>query len=365
MYELLSAFDWLAERFPSTNQRLVITLLALGAFLAVVLTYRDAYEWIEDRSRPLYADLVMTVALVTTSVLTVAVILGTWGQTDELRRIYEGTDLGAEVVARLVFSVVVLIGTAIVVRFLRRLLHDLLGSSSSVTEHQERVSHRVTQVTIWSVAVVVVLGIWVDDLAGLLVGAGFLGIVVGMAARQTLGSMIAGFVLMFARPFEVGDWIVVDDREGIVSDISIVNTRVETFDGEFLMIPNDVVGSSMVTNRSRNGRLRLEVEVGVDYGTDVDRATALTREAVADVEAALAEPEPRVITKEFGESAVVLGLRFWVDEPTARRCSTARSQAVGAIKSRFEAAGITIPFPQRTLSERTTATSGGGEERTT
>ncbi len=86
-----------------------------------------------------------------------------------------------------------------------------------------------------------------------------------MAARQTLGSLLAGFMLMFARPFEIGDWVEIEEKEGIVTDISIVNTRIQTFDGEYVMIPNDTVGGSTIVNRSRKGRLRLEVDVGIDY----------------------------------------------------------------------------------------------------
>jgi small-conductance mechanosensitive channel len=200
---------------------------------------------------------------------------------------------------------------------------------------------------------------WEVDLSGLLVGAGFLGIVVGMAARQTLGALLAGFVLMFSRPFEIGDWVEIDDEEGIVTDISIVNTRIQTFAGEYVMIPNDIVSGRKIVNKSRKGRLRIEVEVGVDYEADVERAADVAKEAMKGLDEILSVPTPQVVLKEFGDSAVVLSLRFWIDKPSARRQWRARTAVIESVKAAFDSEGIKIPFPQRELTGR--EESGGFE----
>ncbi|MFC4245745.1 mechanosensitive ion channel family protein [Natribaculum luteum] len=357
MLETLAAFDRLSEQFTATDERLAVTFAAVGFLLFVLLSSQSLQRRLNERTRPLYADVVTTIVLVGTFVLSIAITLGVWGQTDTLQQFSATYDLGGEFVAKLVVSTVVLVGTYIVARFAQRLLREVLESSSSVTKHQHEITHRVSQVVIWTAALVFVLSIWIDDLGGLLVGAGFLGIVVGMAARQTLGAMLAGFVLMFARPFEIGDWVEIDGREGIVTDISIVNTHIQSFDGEFVVVPNDVVDSSMVTNRTKKGRLRIEVEVGVDYETDVDRAAELAMEAIDEVDEVMSVPSPQVVAKEFGDSAVVLGVRFWIDKPSARRRWRARTAAIGEIKAAFEEAGIKIPFPQRELSGR--AETGG------
>jgi small-conductance mechanosensitive channel len=178
-----------------------------------------------------------------------------------------------------------------------------------------------------------------------------------MAARQTLGAVLAGFVLMFSRPFEIGDWVEVGDQEGIVTHISIVNTRIQTFDGEYVMLPNDEVSSKPITNRTRKGRLRIEVEVGVDYEDDPTHAAEVALAAVRDVEKVLAVPTPQVVAKRFADSSVVLGVRFWIDSPSARRKWRAQTAVIDAVKSAFEAEGIKIPFPQRELTGR--AEEGG------
>ncbi|MFD1564205.1 mechanosensitive ion channel family protein [Haloarchaeobius amylolyticus] len=357
MSGLLTRLDWLSELFPTTPLKLVVSFIAVGIVVAVLLSYRWLHERLADRTKPLHADIVSMTVLIGVCVVSAAVVTGVWGRTDELQRIYAGLDPGGNTVPRAVVSFLLIVLTVIVARFVRRVIEEVMDSTAAVTEHQRQVTHRLSQVIIWTVSLVVVLGIWIEDLGSLLVGAGFLGIVLGMAARQTLGTMLAGFVLMFARPFEIGDWIEVEGDEGIVTDISIVNTRIRSFDGEYIMIPNDVISTSMVTNRSRRGRLRVEIEVGVDYEADIERAGDLAKAAVDEVDDALAAPSPQVVGKSFGDSAVVLGVRFWIDKPSARRYWNARTAAINAIKNAFEAEGIKIPYPQRELTGR--AETGG------
>jgi small-conductance mechanosensitive channel len=357
MFELLTELDWLSEAVPTTELKLAVSLAAVGSVVAVLFSYRRLHMWLSERARPLYADIVSMSLLIVTCLGSIAVTTGVWGRTNEIQQLYSNLGLGSDAVARALFSFLLLVITVIVTRFVARLIEEVFNSSTAVTAHQRKVTHRLSQVIIWSVSIVVVLGIWIEDLGSLLVGAGFLGIVLGMAARQTLGTVLSGFVLMFARPFEIGDWVEVEDDEGIVTDISIVNTQLRSFDGEYIMIPNDVIASSTVTNRSKRGRLRLEVEVGVDYGTDVERAADLAEQAIDEVDEAIAAPSPQIVGKSFGDSAVVLGVRFWIDKPSARRHWKARTAAINAIKRAFEAEDIKIPYPQRELSGR--AETGG------
>jgi len=369
--EFLTTLDWLGEEFTATNQRLAITVAATGFVLLVLLSYRDVQSWLTKQTKPLYADILTTVLLLGSSVLSLLVIIGVWGVREDLSEVLTETGIGSEMIVRISISFVILVITYILWRFIKRLLHDVIASSTSVTDHQEEVTHRVVQVVLWSFSIVFVLGIWVDDLSGLLVGAGFLGIVLGMATRQTLATILAGFVLMLSRPFEVGHWIEIDDREGVVAEFSVFNTEIQSFDGEYIIVPNDVVTSSIVTNRSKKGRLRVEVDVGIDYDADPEQAMTIARDALEGVEEVLEVPEPQVIVKRFGDSAIILGVRFWIDKPSSRKRWTAKTKATNAIKTQFGAADIKIPYPQRELMGReetaglqigsTPTRSGGGE----
>ncbi|MDZ7701725.1 MAG: mechanosensitive ion channel family protein [Halobacteriales archaeon] len=253
---------------------------------------------------------------------------------------------------RVTVTLVVLIGVYLGTGVVKRFIYEFTQQRTSISQHQTELIFRTTQVAIYVMSAVVVLGLWQVNLGGLLVGAGFLGIVVGLAARQTLGSLIAGFVLMFARPFEIGDWVAIGDQEGIVTEISIVNTRIQTFDGEYAMLPNDFVGSSQIINRTRKGRLRLHVSVGVDYDTDLELARETAKAAVTDVEEVLTVPQPGIVLTGFDDSAITLDCRFWIDKPSARRRWRAKTAVVQSIKSAFDEAGIKIPFPQRELMGR-------------
>ncbi|ELY57916.1 mechanosensitive ion channel family protein [Natronococcus jeotgali] len=357
--------DWLSDVFEATPARIAVTLLAASALIAVILSFQQLQERLSERLRPLYSDVVATALLVGTCAISLAVIVGVWGQTNNLQYLYAEYDVGGDAVARGVFTFVLALAAVIAVRVVERVIEEVFSSASAVTAHQREVTQRLSQVIILTVASIVILALWVDDLGGLLVGAGFLGIVIGMAAQQVLGTVLAGFVLMFARPFEIGDWIEVEGDQGIVTDISIVNTRIRSFDGEYIMIPNDVISAGVVTNRSKRGRIRVEVDVGVDYAADVARASELAESAVAALEDSLGAPSPQVVTKSLEDSAVLLGVRFWIDKPSARREAEARSAAIHAIKAEFEDAGIKIPYPQRELSGR--EETGGfriGDERT-
>jgi small-conductance mechanosensitive channel len=258
----------------------------------------------------------------------------------------------ADQLSNIVLAVVLLASAYAVTDFLGGVIRELSAESTAISEHQEEVLRRVVQLSVYLVVALVTIGLFTDNVGGLLVGAGFLGIVVGMAARQTLGAVLAGFVLMFSRPFEVGDWVSIGDHEGTVTEISIINTRLRSFDGEVVTLPNDEVRSGPVVDRSRRNRLRIEIEVGVDYATDIDRAAAVVEEAVTGIDGVAQMPQPDVVTKRFADSAVVFGVRYWIRNPSMRKRWRTQTAAMSAIKADLEAEGITIPFPQQTLSSR-------------
>jgi small-conductance mechanosensitive channel len=157
---------------------------------------------------------------------------------------------------------------------------------------------------------------------------------------------------MFSRPFTVGDWIEVGEEEGIVTDITIMNTRLQNFDGETVVMPNDRVNDQSLINRSANGRLRLRTEVGIDYDADPDHAEAVALDAIEAVDIIEDAPAPKVIPKAFGDSSIVLELRYWIEHPSPPRKWRAVSGVVSGVKAAFDEADITVPFPQRELSAR-------------
>ncbi|MFB6092864.1 MAG: mechanosensitive ion channel family protein [Haloquadratum sp.] len=341
----------LAQLVPSAVGRIAVTFAVAVAVMAI-LARTERLHALEPKQVPETAwHLLVTFGTMFVALTAGLVIVAVWGLSDELVGVFSA-NLGPEALVRFGISALFLIGAYTMTGLIRQLVEEIAQTRSSLGEHEREIAFRLGQVTVYLLAVLIVLSLWRVNIGGILVGAGFLGIVVGMAARQTLGALLAGFVLMFSRPFEIGDWIQVGEYEGIVTDITIVNTRLQTFDGEYVMIPNDVVSSQSLINRSRKGRLRIEVEVGVDYDADPERAAEIAQQAVTRLDDPMTVPTPQVVLKRLGDSAVVLGVRYWIDNPSARRKWRSKTAVIGAVKEALEAEGIKIPYPQRELMGR-------------
>nr|WP_225317666.1 MULTISPECIES: mechanosensitive ion channel family protein [Haloferax] len=341
-----------AALLPSVELRIAASAVALAVIVAIWSLGARLHDRDADGVSSAIWHLGITLFRLVGVVLGGTFIVSVWSSSGDIATISEQYGLGTQTLVRIGLSATFLVGAYVVTTVLGRLIMEVASTRQEISDHQREIIYRLAQVSTYLLAVVFVLGIWQADLGGFLVGAGFLGIVVGMAARQTLGALIAGFVLMFSRPFEIGDWVEVGNHEGIVTDITVVNTRIQSFDGEYVMIPNDVVSSESLVNRSRKGRLRLEVEVGVDYETDLEHAADVAQSAVEDIDEVLSVPQPQVVAKRFDDSAVVLGVRPWIDRPSARRKWSAQTAVIGAVREAFADEGIGIPFPQRELSSR-------------
>jgi small-conductance mechanosensitive channel len=369
--DLFGALDRAVTDGPAA---LVVSVLIVAAVVGVRYLAR---RWLtSDRTRSRKGSrtrVAVSGAITVVSGLGVLALIGIWGLLEPLGAAYRELGL-ASLGGELVLAAVLLGAAYSLTGFVGRLIEEFAGTRARISEHQREIIYRLTQATLYTVVGLTIVTLFTDDIGSLLVGAGFLGIVVGMAARQTLGAMLAGFVLMFSRPFEIGDWVEIGDNEGIVTQITIVNTRIQTFDGEHVMLPNDEVSSQPIVNRTRKGRLRVEVEVGVDYGVRPKRAAEVAVEAVDGLDAVSTVPTPQVVVKRFDDSAVVLGVRTWIDDPSARRMWRAKTAVVDAVHEAFDREGIEIPFPQRTLSQRegevlaegegveVAAADGGGDE---
>lgn len=382
------SIDWLVrtvERFVAdaagTGTRVAVTLgllIAAAATILVLTPYltrtgtgilarwlrrRDTLDpvqtTIETAPTGLLVRGIVRTLQATELFVTALAILIVWGQlglaTSLGVAVATAAPVGVQIVATVLLGLLAYVGTGL----LEEWLADRAADADYLNQHQEGIVFRVLQLSIIVATILGMLFIWQVNPTGLLVGAGFLGIVVGMAARQTLGSVIAGFVLMFSRPMELGDWVEIDDREGIVTDITIVNTRLRNFDGETVVIPNDRVSNATVINRSEQGQLRVRVDVGIDYDADIETARQVARAAIDAVDEVAGNPTPQVVPTGFGDSGVTLQLRFWIARPTIAWEVKARSAVVREVKAAFDRADIKIPYPQRELSGR--AETGGFE----
>ncbi len=353
--------------FGSVEAKIVGTIIVtLAAGIGMILI-RGIRRLGRERLSPVMLDLAASTVIVAIVVLTTLVIADIWGQTDALFDQLGFLRIDARA-PEVIVTIVVLIAIQVFTGISRRLLDDLAHESNTLTDHQREVGVRISQLALWTIGLIVILGVWDIDLTGILVGAGFLGIVLGLAARKTLGSLMAGLVLMFSRPVEVGDWVAVDGHDGVVTDITLMSTRIRSFNGERVIVPNDVITGEILVNRSREGRLRVEQEVGIDYDDDVDAAVELAGSVAATVvedhEKGLEKPPVSVLVRRLDDSAVTLSVRLWLDNPRAADVNDVRHQLIERLKTTFDEAGISFPFPQQTLSTRPEARFPGSDGET-
>jgi small conductance mechanosensitive channel len=189
------------------------------------------------------------------------------------------------------------------------------------------------------------IGVRIGPILGAL---GIGGIALAFALQNSLENLVAGGLLQVHRAVRVGDEVETNDHEGVVEDVRFHSVVIRTFDGERVLLPSSLVLSQPIRIRTAFASRRTALEVGVAYGTDLPRAAQVIAAAVADVDGVAAQPAPRAWVHQFGESSIDLTVHLWhrADQPTTWRT---RHEACVAIDEAFKAAGIEIPFPQRTL----------------
>lgn len=202
--------------------------------------------------------------------------------------------------------------------------------------------------------VLVIFVITAFSVTGVNVGAalatlGLAGLALAFALQNILENFVAGLLLLIRKPFRAGDQIRSGDWEGTVQEIDLRVTRITSYDGELVLIPNADVFRTPIVNLTRRGRRRTVVNVGIDYRDDHDRARDVLLEAVKGVSGVLDQPEPRVLLHELGDSAVEFQLLYWSLPDIATVIGT-RDRVLSSAKSAVESAGMTIPWPIRTLA---------------
>jgi small-conductance mechanosensitive channel len=177
----------------------------------------------------------------------------------------------------------------------------------------------------------------------LLMGA--LGVGIGLGLQSVVGNFMSGLILLVERPFGVGDVVTVGDLTGVVTDVGIRSTRLRTWNGADIAVPNSNLTSTTVTNWSLVGHQRgNEITVGVAYGSDPNVVTSLLETAAREHPAVLTEPPPAAFFSGFGQSSLDFTLRYWTE---LANFLTARSALHTTIYRRLGEAGIEIPFPQQ------------------
>ena len=183
----------------------------------------------------------------------------------------------------------------------------------------------------------------------LLAGAGISGLVIGLALQGTLSNLLSGIILSFRKKVQIGNWIETSGYSGEIVDINLNNLILKSVDNSLIIIPNKTIIESPLKNYSITDKMRISVECGVGYESDLEEVESTVKKAIDSVYHQNEGSEIEVYYTEFGDSAINFVCRFWVDATDAKNRLDAKSAGLKAIKKAFNSNGINIPFPIRTL----------------
>jgi small-conductance mechanosensitive channel len=212
---------------------------------------------------------------------------------------------------------------------------------------------RVALIVLAMIAAIILLSHFDVDVSALVTTLGVGSLAIALAAQETLADTISGLVIVIDRPYRIGDRIEVQDLQtwGDVVDIGLRSTRIRTRDNRMVIIPNSVIGKSLIVNYSYpDTRYRIQIHVGVAYGTEIEHARKTLIEAVEQVEGVLGDRQVEALFLEFGDSALIFRVRWWLDSyyDTRRMFDRVNTAMYNALRRE----GIDTPFPQREIHHR-------------
>jgi len=201
----------------------------------------------------------------------------------------------------------------------------------------------LAQYTVLVATVIAALGAVGVETTSLIAVLASAGLAIGLALQGSLSHFASGVMILFFRPFTLGDVVEVSGQVGTVDDVGLFATTLVTFDNRKVIIPNGKVMGDSIVNLTTLGTRRAGIDVGVAYGSDVGRVAEILLEAAKSVEVVLEDPAPVVLFQGFGDSALDFTLNVWArnDDYLQLLVETRR-----AVYERLNAAGIEIPFPQ-------------------
>jgi len=193
------------------------------------------------------------------------------------------------------------------------------------------------------VAIVAGLGSFGIETTSIIAVIGAAGLAIGLALQGTLSNVAAGVMLLFIRPFKIGDWIETGSVSGTVNEIGLFSTIINTFDNIYISVPNSSIWGSIIVNHSRYNTRRMDLDIGIAYESDINLAeTALMK--LAQDERVLTDPTPQFLVVDYAASAITVRLRLYAHVDTYWPLYW---EMMRKIKTALDDAKISIPYPQR------------------
>lgn len=222
---------------------------------------------------------------------------------------------------------------------MRRALEKVAGFDRTLIP----LSASIIRYGILLVTLIAALGSFGIQTTSIIAVLGAAGLAIGLALQGTLSNVAAGVMLLFLRPFQAGDWIETGSHSGTIKEIGLFTSIMITFDNVYVSIPNSSIWGATITNHSRHETRRMDIDIGIGYGTDLDLAEK-TLLALAGDDRVLKTPPPQFLVVSYGDSAINVRLRIHARYDDF---FTLNWDLLRQLKPALDDAGIEIPFPQR------------------
>jgi len=254
-------------------------------------------------------------------------------------------------IPNLVLAILVMVAAYFSAKYVSKFVRNLVDKRVE----QDSIKRAIARV---SAVVVVALGLFIalgvlnlgKALTSLLAGAGVVGLAIGLALQGTLANTFAGLLLSFRKKIQIGHWVETTGFSGEVMDINLKDFTLKEADNNIVVIPNKTILDNPLKNYSLTTRMRIFLECGVGYESDLEKVERLTKETIAktfdQVESA---DDVEFYYTEFGGSSINYLCRFWIDAESMLEKLRAKTKAIIEIKKAYDKEDINIPFPIRTL----------------
>lgn len=245
-------------------------------------------------------------------------------------------------VGKIIIAVLIWVIGKKIIKLLDKLVKKMLDRSS-LDKGVVNFAVSVLKFVMYAVLVMIVVDKLGFQTTSLLTLFGSAALAIGMSLQGSLSNFAGGILILIFKPFKVGDYIIVGDKEGTVKSIEILYTRLITIDNKVIMLPNGSLSNSSIVNVGAENTRRIDIEIGIGYSSDISKAKKLLEEVINKENGILKEKEVLVVVKSLDESCVTLETRAWVNTSDYWNV---RFDLLEKYKNIFDENGIEIPFNQ-------------------
>ncbi len=265
---------------------------------------------------------------------------------ESLRELVGG---GVKLLPAIFTALIIVLLTRYAAQFIQQLVTQV-GRKTIRSRSLQLLLIKTSGVTTWVIGVLIACvvafpGLRLGDIIATL---GLSSVAIGFAFQDIFKNFMAGILLLLQEPFRIDDQIIIGEYEGTVERIDIRTTKIRTYQGEQVLLPNSTVFTSAIQVRTAFNCRRTDLAVGVDYNTSLSEASDILEETISNLEGVLKDPAPEIDLVSFGDSSIDFIVRYWT-EPKQKKVRQVKTRAILAIKQSFDLADISIPYPIRTL----------------